>query len=685
MSDVSKTVALMLSLNVMLLSVLVYISYQKPTATTSQSILYKINDNEAKPFVIFNKDNIDISFNDPSFIEPVNPDETTYAQRMKKIALCKPFLREYVEKDVNYNPDLSADFPSYIPVFKEKSNAIGYDFDPKRHQERIAKDWADYNPLRVLGYYSEEIPVEMYNANPLVKKDFAMPHLGLFNDDNYCDVHDNFVLNNPEAVLNKSYFLSDYHQLSIPRMAALSFYGKDTNPQISKNMKSLNFFQRLYPIDVRTSIFYTKLASFHHYHAIGKHFACWGQSYNHIPGHGHLIRKDLLVTSANDYIKRYKEAGQEKCFQEDTYFPVSFRLYDEEECKAYFKYIETDTHKEDAKISEVQFVLKVGFGVHRGAGVYLVDFPTENRLKANYSNGELCGKITDNLVTQKYIYDVMTIDDVKNKGGYKFDFRIYMLVVSVDPLIVYYHDGFLRVSLFRYSLSNLDPRSHLTNTELAKEIFKKVEDGQLHEGMNSTQLREFQMRTMDQFQDYLNKLDPVKYRDFVSTKLRTEFKRAYLHLAKMIQNRIEKRSTFFEVFGVDFIMDKDDKIYIVEVNPSPMMVGTSERKTELMMNMNKGVVQLVTVYLRSRFKRTYEFIRKNRAQIMRKENLQELKAEFKKLNRNYLEPEFEKELKNLSWEPVLDENKKGTAGYHNGLLTPECQKSMEIVYELDSK
>lgn len=679
MKDLPKTIVLLLSLNLGLLGVLIHIFYNRPNQQKSQSIVYNINDSEAKPFVIFNKDYIDVSFNDPSFIEPVNPDETTYQQRMKKIALCKPFLREYVETDVNYNPDLSNDFPSFIPVFKEKSNAIGYEYDPKKYKEMISKDWSDYNPVRVLGYYSEEIPLEMYNANPNVKRDFHMPHLGLFNDDNYCDVHDNFVLNNPEVVLNKSYFLSDYHQFSIPRMHALAQFGKDTNPQISKNMKSLNFFQRLYPVDVRTSLFYFKLASFHHYHAIGKHFGCWGQSYNHIPGHGHLIRKDLLVTSANDYIKRYKEAKQEKCFSEGTYFPLSFRLYDEQECKAYFKFIETEKHKADTKVSEVQFVLKVGFGVHRGAGVYLVDTPTENRLKANYSNGELCGKIPDNLVTQKYIYNVMTIDDVKNKGGYKFDFRIYMLVVSVDPLIVYYHDGFLRVSLFRYSLNNLDPRSHLTNTEIAKEIFKKVEDGQLHEGMNSAELREFQMRTMDQFQEYLTKVDPVRYKDFVSTKLRTEFKRAYLHLAKMIQNRVSKRSTFFEVFGVDFIMDRDDQIYIVEVNPSPMMVGTSKRKTDLMKSLNRGVVQLSTAYLRSRFKRTYKFISQNRQKIMKKENLVELKAEFKKLDRNYLEPEFEKELANLSWQPVFDENKIGTPNYDNGLLSKECIKSMEIV------
>lgn len=610
--------------------------------------------------------------------EYVNPNDLTYEQRMEKIKMCRPYLREY-EDPPGTNPDLDPEFPPYIPVFKEKPNAIGYDYDPKKFKNSIAQDWSDYNPLRVLGYYSQEIGKRYYNANPKVKKNFNKPHMGIFNDPNYCDVHDLFILNNPEAVLNRTYFLSDYHQFSIPRMMGLSHFGKDTNPKISKNMKPINFHQRLYPIDVRTSIFYFKYASFHHFHKLGKHFGCWGQAYNHIPGHGHLIRKDLLVTSANNYIKNYKAADQEQCFAEGKYFPQSFRLYDEHECKAYFQFIKTAEHKNEAKISEVQFVLKVGAGVHRGAGVYLVDFDVERKLIANYSDGEKCGQIKENLVTQKYIYDVMTIDDTAKEQGYKFDFRIYMIVVSVNPLVVFYHDGFLRVSLFKYSLTNLDYKAHLTNTELAKEIFKSVGEGGTHNGMNVDQLREFQMRTLDQFGDYLMTQDPKRYKDFINKTLKPEFKRAYIHLAKMVQKNVLRKSNYFEVYGVDFIMDRDDKIYVVEVNPSPMMVGTSPRKTELMKNLNQGIVKLALSYLKSRFKRTLHFIKKHRNEIMQGENIEALREEFELLDRNYLEPEFAADLKDLTWEPVIDENQKGTDGYVNGLISPECVHSMDKV------
>jgi len=66
------------------------------------------------------------------------------------------------------------------------------------------------------------------------------------------------------------------------------------------------------------------------------------------------------------------------------------------------------------------------------------------------------------------------------------------MIASIDPLVVYYHDGFLRVSLFKYDKNDINRKAHLTNTELAKEIFKKVEEeGTTHMGMGINELREF--------------------------------------------------------------------------------------------------------------------------------------------------------------------------------------------------
>lgn len=72
-------------------------------------------------------------------------------------------------------------------------------------------------------------------------------------------------------------------------------------------MNRINYYLSLFLIDFRTDMFFTKKASFHYYHEIGKHFVCFGQSYNHIPGHSTLIRKDFLAESTEKWYQSLNE------------------------------------------------------------------------------------------------------------------------------------------------------------------------------------------------------------------------------------------------------------------------------------------------------------------------------------------------------------------------------------------
>lgn len=116
----------------------------------------------------------------------------------------------------------------------------------------------------------------------------------------------------------------------------------------------------------------------------------------------------------------------------------------ETECNEFFALYNSDEYVKLKKKEPVPFVTKVSYGSHRGNGLDILDDRGEMRLRRKYLNGKLCGEILDNLLVQKYIADPLLIDD------HKFDFRIYMLIASTDPLIVFYHDGFLRMSLLKY-------------------------------------------------------------------------------------------------------------------------------------------------------------------------------------------------------------------------------------------
>ena len=56
---------------------------------------------------------------------------------------------------------------------------------------------------------------------------------------------------------------------------------------------------------------------------------------------------------------------------------------------------------------------------------------------------------------------------------HKFDFRIYMLIASTDPLIVYYHDGFTRNSMVKYDRNSKDVYYNCLN--FRKQIFSQIQ------------------------------------------------------------------------------------------------------------------------------------------------------------------------------------------------------------------
>lgn len=254
-----------------------------------------------------------------------------------------------------------------------------------------------------------------------------------------------------------------------------------------------------------------------------------------------------------------------------------------------------------------------------------------------------------------------------------------MMIASVNPLIVYYFDGFLRVSMNKYDLQSNDREVHLTNTELYKEKIKeKCLDPNSKEiifnNMNCEELRNFQMRTLEAFHKEMMDEGKVTDPNWLDNYLRPQFQRAFIHSAKMVHNNLYNSSNLYEMFGVDFVMDEDFNLHVIEINASPMIIGTSKEKTKLMRKMTKDIVTIERALLKSRSKRAFKFLNEKKEELKNAqgEALQDLKGEFAKIHKNYMEPEYEEEVKNIGWVKVLDESQTDMEKRFNGLIHPDC-------------
>ncbi len=60
----------------------------------------------------------------------------------------------------------------------------------------------------------------------------------------------------------------------------------------------------------------------------------------------------------------------------------------------------------------------------------------------------------------------------------------------------------------------------------------------------------------------------------------------------IVKEELYKSSNVYEMFGVDIVMDEKFNMYIIEINASPMVVGTTEKKFKMMHDMMNGLFSI---------------------------------------------------------------------------------------------
>ena len=207
-------------------------------------------------------------------------------------------------------------------------------------------------------------------------------------------------------------------------------------------------------------------------------------------------------------------------------------------------------------------------------------------------------------VAQKYCASPFLID------GYKFDLRIYVLVLSCDPLRIFlYNDGLVRLCTTKYvapTEKNLKKtKMHLTNYA----INKSSENFEKNTGTDKTGVGS--KRTIKWFRQHLQEegYDDNKMWDDVADIVNKTIISTQPNLAHMYHSCFmdpdDDGFSCFEILGLDILFTSKLKPVLIEVNHSPSFTTDSPLDLSIKHGLIKETLKLVNAsrYDQSRYRK----------------------------------------------------------------------------------
>ncbi|KAF4691106.1 hypothetical protein FOZ60_016209 [Perkinsus olseni] len=261
------------------------------------------------------------------------------------------------------------------------------------------------------------------------------------------------------------------------------------------------------------------------------------QKVNHFPDSKFLSRKDCLKRCIDRYVKRPPGSRRSQMVESFRVIPETFVLP-----RDYCEFIEAYTNYRDLSLPETMWILKP-VCLSRGRGISVISDLSE----VNY---------TEPTIIQKYIEHPLLLD------GYKFDLRVYVLVMSFNPLEAYiYKEGFARLATVKYSSSAEDCKNrlmHLTNTSVQRNHVDNLPNDK-HRMLGGTKLS---------FKDLKTRLEE---RDIGWGILWEKIKDVIVRTLIMCEHMIGFQANSFELYGFDVIFDESLRAWLLEANSSPSM------------------------------------------------------------------------------------------------------------------
>lgn len=154
-------------------------------------------------------------------------------------------------------------------------------------------------------------------------------------------------------------------------------------------------------------------------------------------------------------------------------------------------------------------------------------------------------------VIQKYIERPLLMEKKK------FDIRLYIMVTP-NSRVYQYQEMYIRVSAYDFDLDNMQKFGHLNNIALQK--YSTNYDGE--KAVITTQMLEDHVK---------EKINP----DFQFEKdIRPKLNRIIAIMATFISEKFtlfHATKKYFEIFGLDFMIDEDNGVWLIEANTNPAL------------------------------------------------------------------------------------------------------------------